>query len=506
MNGRWTWIIITFIILLGFLVRTYQVTTSPEGLYIDETSIGYNAYSLLKTGRDEHGKAWPVFFEAFGEYKLPVYVYSVYLTQLVLGPIDLSVRLPAVIFGALTIPALFGLVYELGKRVKDNAFKITPYLSAFLLAISPWHFQFTHAGFEASSAIFFLTLGSWLLLLGLRKRNLIKLILAAVSFTATFYAYNSARIVTPVVILGLLLTFKKEIQIKQTMVFLSLFIFLSLPFAKFALSPAGLARAQQVTIFYNKDDQKPWVTFVTNLWRNIAPETLFLQGEPTIAHLTSHRMSLLYPIELPFLVIGIIYLFRKKIWGILLWLIIGFVPPAITTLNPHALRASLVIPATVMTSALGFGVMLSRIRRVGLIRSGIGIYVAILLALGLRFLTIYHTQYAVDAGWDWQVGIKRASVVLKKLEPDYSRIYITEAGAGKIAYWWYLKIDPRLLWQTPERFAAGKYIFGSEPINHAGKTLYVTSNQVSKAKLLHEIDYPNGAQALNIYQLDGETR
>jgi len=86
------------------------MTDSPAGLYIDETSIGYNAYSIVETGRDEHGRFMPLFFEAFGEYKLPIYIYSVVLAQLILGPSDLSVRLPSVIFGVLTIPLLFFFV------------------------------------------------------------------------------------------------------------------------------------------------------------------------------------------------------------------------------------------------------------------------------------------------------------------------------------------------------------------------------------------------------------
>src|SRR3989344_450319 len=92
---------------LGLVLRTYKLTSSPAGLYVDETSIGYNAYSIITTGRDEHGKFMPLFFEAFGEYKLPIYIYAVAVTQLFTGPTDLSVRLPSVIFGTLTIPLIF---------------------------------------------------------------------------------------------------------------------------------------------------------------------------------------------------------------------------------------------------------------------------------------------------------------------------------------------------------------------------------------------------------------
>src|SRR3972149_10523981 len=98
-------IILIAITFLGLILRAYKLTTSPAGLYIDETSIGYNAYSLITTGRDEHGKFMPLFFEAFGEYKLPVYIYLVALVQSVIGPSDLSVRIPSLVFGTFRYPS-----------------------------------------------------------------------------------------------------------------------------------------------------------------------------------------------------------------------------------------------------------------------------------------------------------------------------------------------------------------------------------------------------------------
>ncbi|MBV8301108.1 MAG: hypothetical protein JOY68_04205, partial [Candidatus Dormibacteraeota bacterium] len=49
--------------------------TAPPGMYIDEASIGYNAWAIAHYGVDEHGFTMPLYFQAFGEYKNPVYVY-----------------------------------------------------------------------------------------------------------------------------------------------------------------------------------------------------------------------------------------------------------------------------------------------------------------------------------------------------------------------------------------------------------------------------------------------
>jgi len=76
---------------------------SPPGLYVDEASIGYNAWTIAHFGVDEHGIHFPLFFEAFGEYKNPVYVYAVAALVRFL-PLTVAVeRFPAAIFGLAAI-------------------------------------------------------------------------------------------------------------------------------------------------------------------------------------------------------------------------------------------------------------------------------------------------------------------------------------------------------------------------------------------------------------------
>ncbi|MDO8610433.1 MAG: hypothetical protein Q7R95_07830, partial [bacterium] len=64
------------IILLAGFLRLYKLGEVPGSLDWDEASIGWNAYSLLKTGTDEYGKAWPVSIRSFNDYKPPMYVYA----------------------------------------------------------------------------------------------------------------------------------------------------------------------------------------------------------------------------------------------------------------------------------------------------------------------------------------------------------------------------------------------------------------------------------------------
>jgi len=68
--------ILGFIILLGIITRFYKLGEAPAGLYLDEAGQGYSAYSILKTGKDEFGKPFPIVFRSFVDFKTPVYIYS----------------------------------------------------------------------------------------------------------------------------------------------------------------------------------------------------------------------------------------------------------------------------------------------------------------------------------------------------------------------------------------------------------------------------------------------
>src|SRR3984885_4207251 len=98
---RLQFIFLAIIVILGFLLRFIDVSNDPPGLYIDEASIGYNAYTILTTGKDEFGIPHPLWFRSFGDYKMPVYIYSVTGAMAFLGKNELAVRLPSIISGTL---------------------------------------------------------------------------------------------------------------------------------------------------------------------------------------------------------------------------------------------------------------------------------------------------------------------------------------------------------------------------------------------------------------------
>ena len=63
------------IFVVAVVLRFYRIDSIPPSLTWDEAAWGYNAYSLLITGRDEHSHAWPINLESFGDFKPAGYAY-----------------------------------------------------------------------------------------------------------------------------------------------------------------------------------------------------------------------------------------------------------------------------------------------------------------------------------------------------------------------------------------------------------------------------------------------
>lgn len=491
-------IIVFLLTLLGFFIRAYKITSSPDGLYIDETSIGFNAYSIVKTLHDEHGHFMPLFFEAFGEYKLPTYIYIVALVQLFTGPIDLSVRLPSLIFGTLCIPLIYLFTKELFKNTQERRLKtLVPIIASFMLAVSPWHFQFSRPGFEAGLGLFFLILALYLFFMAVNKNSPRTLLASLISFVLTLYSYNSARIVVPLIAFALFVLYYKQFHIKSWLFTIFIPLVVATPFLLFSFSDAGLARARQVSVFSQKNVSV--ATMASNYLKNVSPVYLFIRGDPTIAHLSPNRMSLLYPVEAPFFFLGVFMLIIKKSkvsFFLLFLLFLSFIPSALSTLTPHALRSIFALAVTPIITSLGFITFLKIAYKENLYILLLGVFVLLILFSALNFINIYHSKYALSAGWDWQVGIKRAANKVKSLEKNYQDIYL-DLDPRSNPLVWYLKIDPGVYQASMDKNNIGKYHFNQKINTSHG--LYV-GPQIKNGTHTDYVFYPDNSVAYGVWE------
>src|SRR3989344_4228696 len=130
-------IVLVLILFLAFSLRFWKLGSYPA-INADEASIAYDAYSLIQTGRDQHGNSWPIHFQSFNDYKPGFYIYLVIPFVKLLGLTEWAVRIPGALTGVISVWVLYLLVQEVFGK-KDYSLAT---IASFLLAISPWHVHF----------------------------------------------------------------------------------------------------------------------------------------------------------------------------------------------------------------------------------------------------------------------------------------------------------------------------------------------------------------------------
>ncbi len=468
MNLRFK-LILVGIIILAFGLRFYQLGNNPPSLDWDEAALGYNAYSLLKTGRDEYGTRFPLTFRSFDDYKPPVYIYLTIPSVALFGLNDWAVRFPSAFLGALTVIVFFLLVKELLGDLK------LALLAMLFLAISPWHLQFSRVAFETNIALSFTVFGTWAFLKGLKKGNF--LILAMFFFGTALYSYHSARVFVPLLGLSLVVVFRKKLikLWRHCLLAAILGTIIILPLISIMTSVEGRMRLKGVSsisdpaILYRsiekiQEDQERGDYLLGRLFHNrrLVFTKILLQGYSYHFNLNwlflksdlnrhhAPNVGLLYLWELPFVLAGVYFLIKKKpkfYQVIFLWLLLAPVPAAPTTELPHAVRTlNMVIPMHLL-SAYGFYQFIQLVKKkTTLTKRILLLIVSCLLAANFfYYLHQYYVHMPLDWSFDWQYGRKKAVEVAENLKDSYKKVVVSTSLEQPHMFWlYYLQYDPAL--------------------------------------------------------------
>ena len=191
------------IMLLGGFLRVYDLSTLPNGLNRDEAALAYNAYLLMKTGKDEWGREWPLALESFGDYKLPGYPLTMIGSFTLFGVSDFAVRAPSAIAGILFI----GMTYVFCRR----ALKLKTWSSVLMtcaVAIQPVFVFYSRMAWEANVGLLFFVSGLTLVLTECKQtmRRLLADLIASGCFLLALFTYNTPLLLLPFVLVSLPLT------------------------------------------------------------------------------------------------------------------------------------------------------------------------------------------------------------------------------------------------------------------------------------------------------------
>lgn len=207
----WERVLLVAVTLLGAFLYLHNLGSNPPGLYLDEVGTGYNTYSILKTGKDEYGKAFPLAFRLFGSYTPPLYIY---LSVPLVAIFDLSIfstRLLSAISGIIAIPIFFFIVKEL----KIAKLKFVPIISTLFFAITPWLVYFSRVGYEQNLAFLFFLVSVLLVAKTIKNPKLAVVTIPFISL-ATYSDYPQ-RFTAPLLFIGVAILFFKNFKVKKNL-------------------------------------------------------------------------------------------------------------------------------------------------------------------------------------------------------------------------------------------------------------------------------------------------
>lgn len=369
-----TKLVLFLIIGLGFLLRVVWLDQYPIGFTADEAQQGYDAYSILKTGKDGWGETLPMFPRGFGDYKPPLYTYLTIPSVALFGLNEFSTRFPAVMIGTISIVVVYFLT-------KEYFGKNAGFWAALLMAINPWSIQLSRTAFEGGVGILFFSLG--LLFYLKSKLNKYLLILSFICMGLTLYTYHGWRVITAgiMVVITVYETYHHNIS-KQLIVALFVFgLFLAPLVFNLSLitkrsSDVGIISSKSIENFFkNKttSDLPPIVdklidnkyshtsgVFFSNYLSYFSPTFFFTGSRSDSSYLNFPNTPLLYGIEILTLGAGLYLLFKKRYpFGFVLitWLFLAPVAAALTD-SFNANRAVSFMPLPVILSGLGAATMI----------------------------------------------------------------------------------------------------------------------------------------------------
>ncbi len=468
-------IALLLIVLFGLIIRLYALSTVPYGFHEDEAHVGYNAYSLLKTFRDKNNVFLPLAIDQFGDFRPSGLHFLTVPSVAVFGLSVFATRFPAAFVGSLSVLVFYFLCLEIFQN------QIIAIIAAGFMVITPWQIIASRSTSESIVAQFFVIVGMYFMYRFVRLKKQSAVILSAISFILSFFFYHAARFFVPVMLVYFFgciwFNRKKEGKILKSFCLSSLIILISL-FLIFRFSN-GTNRPVDISVFstpatkmlidkqvgysaghslliarilHNELINYP-LTIIGNYFQHFDSDFLFFKGGLPPRYMVSGSGNF-YLIEGLFFLIGLSVIIAGAIkdWkfifsavgSILIWLIVGSIPAALTYEDiPHFQRSIMMLPAFVMLAALGFYTFMNIFKNSKI--KGLIITVTVLITLFSTFTFLY--SYFVE-GFRYQPiyrneGEKELVDAVNKYSGEGYRVIMTSQEANRlIFYLFYNKVDP----------------------------------------------------------------
>ncbi|MDO8269619.1 MAG: glycosyltransferase family 39 protein [Candidatus Levybacteria bacterium] len=453
----------------------------PNGFARDEAYLGYNAFSILQTGRDINGNFLPLFIESF-LYTPAGYAYLTIPFIKLFGLNIFSIRIVSAIFGALTIPLMFLLVRSLfnieNKVDYTRKFVITiGILSSLFLAISPWHINLSRTASVTTVVVFLIMLATVFLSTWLVKPEKKFIIIAYFLYTFSLFFYIAPYSFIPFFILLFFVIYKRKIHLKK--IFLVLFFLMIVPIivtytnSNFSLRVKSLSLTNHaiIPIILTENASrdgvvgiKPFVSrifhnkvtvlsdlYITNYAKHLSYDFLFNdEGFPDRYRIP--ETGLFYPIFAVFIVMGIFILFKKEnkaSWFLLGWILISPIGSSFANDDvPNAQRILFMLPPLIIFASVGFAVLILNLNSI--IRK---VLVVIVFLIFFYQVIFYFHQYYIHENayrpWYRQEGYQELVEKINLIKGNYKKIVVTNRESGPTLFLsFFSEYNPKELQKT----------------------------------------------------------
>jgi 4-amino-4-deoxy-L-arabinose transferase-like glycosyltransferase len=503
------------ILALGAAIRLYAFGSNPPGLHQDEAATSYDAFALLRYGIDRTGFHNPVMFVSWGSgmYALPGYLMMPF--YLLFGVTVSAARSVNLVFGLLSLVAFYGLT----RRIVDEKFAL---LATFLLAINPWHIMISRWALDSNIFPALFLFAVFFLVRGLEHPR--SLLLSAVFFALSLYAYGTAYVVVPLYLLGALvyvLVYRRT-PMRPSLQSALLFGVIALPIVLFLiLNQCHLQSIETPLLSIPRLTSPPRyqttsTLFHDNFWYGVTENlsgfwTMLRTQNDGLIWNAIPEYGFLYFYSLPFAFIGLVVcavdLIRKRgrhsPYFFLLWLLTAVILAALQPVNINRMNI-LFLP---LVFFLAFG-----IRYIGRTRE---VFLALLCLYGVSFVGFVHayvTRYPEQAGPAFFAGLGEAIQDASR-HTDGPICVTSQINQPYIFVLFYEQIDPHLFLRTVQyenpgeefqRVASfGRYVFGIERCRERPEIQVYIIERSREREFANWMRWPYGQYAVAIPPQEG---
>ncbi|CAN5302887.1 hypothetical protein BH10PAT1_BH10PAT1_1540 [soil metagenome] len=457
------WVIVVLVLCVALFLRIYKIDSNPPGLTPDEAALGYNAYSILKTGKDEYGTKLPIVFKSFGDYKPGLYVYLAVPAVATLGLNETAVRLPSVIAGVINVFLVYLITKELFRKDKLSL------ISLVVAATNPWLIYFSRGAWEVNVALTLTLAGIYFFLRSFEKNKVI--ILPGIFFALTLLDYQGAKLSTTVVLVILFILYWREllkIKLKYSIMAFMIGLIITLPIILGlfngqigrlnVFSIFSYPRGNELQTFLNEGNIKKgsivydlFYNEPLNFFRGItgrffnyfSGRFLFFEGDWANPRHTPPYQGVLVVGDIMFLAIGIVIFLKERISKeklfVLLWLILAPLPAILSRDQVQAVRSfQLSIPLIIIIS---FGInefVTTRAKKIFIV-----LVFAIYALTYAYFLDSYFVHQPIHNSKLWQYGYKQMVEKIIPIQKNYNKIFVQQSYDQPYIYFlFYEKYNP----------------------------------------------------------------